>query len=665
MNFRNKQCLSAILFIILLLYVNIAAAQSPEEILVSYNWRSAEDNSILEFSPDGTGTIMIGGLLPIGLEWSVVGEQIQCKFSGLSAFSNNTSINSGHSQTNFSVTVNSGTLLTIKESDGQYKLYIDDSDQCYISENKDGSSIQTDMQVSTTEQPSAQTMQLGFGEEVTLDFVRFSFNSVQLQKSLGGDFSWLFRAPKNCYYYVLSGKIENLSGSALLPNCIKATMVFDNKYTYDANTNIMISGNNQSELSPLCESDFCIAATIPQKLVDTFSTCNVYFSFNNEFLGMPADAHQGDYCYEMVIEGETAARSKKEPLREITYFEKCPILPTPSSYVDVYQSSSHSSSSNGKTTRIIYSFSLTYSDDNLSEFLATYVAELKSEGFVITANGKNEYEIADNGKKLATVTLKGDKLEFDIVPGSENLISRKEVSEQPPIPEEKNEYLSIGDTLPSDNFEMTVTDFGTTDHLNEISGFSTYYNSNPDAHFFYVFGDFKNLLGSPVDLANISVAFTFDDKYSYEGIVCGVVKKGRKQFVRDASPMRSISYYAYADVPKEVLNSYKTCLVTLGFTDDFRAKIVTSGGLPMFETCDEVYKVLVERNANGNSSSGKQAIVQTKSSPLKLRKTPGGSAILKIPKGETVTVIKDGDWALVEYDGKQGYVDGSYLVPVE
>lgn len=63
-------------------------------------------------------------------------------------------------------------------------------------------------------------------------------------------------------------------------------------------------------------------------------------------------------------------------------------------------------------------------------------------------------------------------------------------------------------------------------------------------------------------------------------------------------------------------------------------------------------------------ASGRQtAIVATKSSPLTLRETPekSGAKILSIPKGETVFVIQEGDWALIEYNGKQGYVDGKYL----
>lgn len=64
------------------------------------------------------------------------------------------------------------------------------------------------------------------------------------------------------------------------------------------------------------------------------------------------------------------------------------------------------------------------------------------------------------------------------------------------------------------------------------------------------------------------------------------------------------------------------------------------------------------------SAEGKRtAVVATKSSPLTLRKEPGenGAKILSIEKGETVTVLEDGDWPLVEYKGQQGYVNGKYL----
>lgn len=57
------------------------------------------------------------------------------------------------------------------------------------------------------------------------------------------------------------------------------------------------------------------------------------------------------------------------------------------------------------------------------------------------------------------------------------------------------------------------------------------------------------------------------------------------------------------------------------------------------------------------------AIVATKSSPLSLRDTPNQSGMIlcEIPKGETITVLENGDWPKVEYKGKVGFVNGKYL----
>ena len=57
------------------------------------------------------------------------------------------------------------------------------------------------------------------------------------------------------------------------------------------------------------------------------------------------------------------------------------------------------------------------------------------------------------------------------------------------------------------------------------------------------------------------------------------------------------------------------------------------------------------------------AIVNTKSSPLTMREEPvqNGKMILEIPKGESVVIVDEGEWPLVEYEEKQGYVNGKYL----
>lgn len=67
----------------------------------------------------------------------------------------------------------------------------------------------------------------------------------------------------------------------------------------------------------------------------------------------------------------------------------------------------------------------------------------------------------------------------------------------------------------------------------------------------------------------------------------------------------------------------------------------------------EVFEVLYE------------ARVITQEDPLTLRATAGGRKVGEIPKGETVEVLAEGEWALVRYGEKRGYVSSKYLERIE
>lgn len=75
------------------------------------------------------------------------------------------------------------------------------------------------------------------------------------------------------------------------------------------------------------------------------------------------------------------------------------------------------------------------------------------------------------------------------------------------------------------------------------------------------------------------------------------------------------------------------------------------GGL--YEPGEEVFEVLYE------------ARVITQEDPLTLRATAGGRKVGEIPKGETVEVLAEGEWTLVRYGEKRGYVSEKYLERIE
>lgn len=61
-----------------------------------------------------------------------------------------------------------------------------------------------------------------------------------------------------------------------------------------------------------------------------------------------------------------------------------------------------------------------------------------------------------------------------------------------------------------------------------------------------------------------------------------------------------------------------------------------------------------------------RARIATREDPLSLRDAPeNGRVIARMPMGAQVDVLREGDWALVEYEGMQGYAARRYLERIE
>lgn len=80
---------------------------------------------------------------------------------------------------------------------------------------------------------------------------------------------------------------------------------------------------------------------------------------------------------------------------------------------------------------------------------------------------------------------------------------------------------------------------------------------------------------------------------------------------------------------------------------------------------DQRKQNLNERQKESNVALGRKrtAVVNTNKSPLTMttQQEKKGRTICEIPKGSTVVVLEEGQWPFVEYNGKQGYVNGQYL----
>lgn len=448
----------------------------------------------------------------------------------------------------------------------------------------------------TKEEPEIQDADncTSLDQEIDLGFAKMLFSSAELTYSVGGD-GFFSTAHDGMRFFSIAGTLENTGGSDLPVSNINAEMIFNGEYTYPAKATVINSKKVPVSVSPLVKAEYWIYAEIPETLLDMLSTCEVRFSLNNNFASYPESAEKGDYAYKIKLDEEICKSALDGSKTASEFFEECPILPTPTNYAPVRKTTSSSSSHNGKVSSIKYGFSVMLGrNDSLNDIMDTYITELENAGFEVQNNSGSACDIYSNGIKLASVSLSGNNMQFDIVPGNENVPapSANNASQTPAEPMAEKVF-KIGDTIETDYAVLTLDECGSNSEIRSGSsqyGTYRYYSSENGDPYFYIYGTFKNIGGVPVDIRNVYVQFCFDEKYNYKGDTDGVSSES-SDFINDVSPLSTVNCYIYTAVPQELIDSYEKCEVRIGFTEDFDYKVIDVNDLPKFENCDDIFTV--------------------------------------------------------------------------
>lgn len=437
----------------------------------------------------------------------------------------------------------------------------------------------------------------GIGQDIDTGFATMSFSAAKIVYTIGETIT--MTAQDGMRYFGLVGTIENTSGKELTVNNLRAEMVFNDEFTYTAYATIGGKRNSTNmTVAPLAKVEYWVYAEIPDALLDRLSFCDVNISLNDDFASLPDSVKKGDHKISLHL-NEEVCKSVLQSLNVANdYFKECPILPTPTNYVPVRQSSSSSSSHNGKVTSIKYAFSSAIGrSDDVATMYQTYITELQSNGFTIQSSSGSSCEIFSDGNKLATVIVNSNNIEFDIVPGNENASTMPtgNVTNIPTI-SSTDTIVKIGESITTKYIDMSLEKHGSSSEIRSGSnqyGMYSYYTSENGDPYFYVYGTLKNLGGTPVDIRNIYVQFCFDEKYNYRGSVSGV-SGSSDDFIIDVSPLASVNYYMYTAVPQELISNYTSCNVRIGFTENFDHKVVNVNDLPQFDRCDDVFLLKID-----------------------------------------------------------------------
>jgi len=186
-------------------------------------------------------------------------------------------------------------------------------------------------------------------------------------------------------------------------------------------------------------------------------------------------------------------------------------------------------------------------------------------------------------------------MSFDIVPGNKNVNSESDFSAA--VEESEEKVYKLGETAETDKVIMTLEELDTNAEVRSGTGnYGTYkyYISASGDPYIALRGTFQNVGTDPVDISNMFISFCFDDKYNYRGDMTGATAN-TSFFVEEVGPLSTVEYYAYAEVPAQVQDSFESCVVRIGYKSDFGIKTVSSNGMPNFDYCEEVFKVEINR----------------------------------------------------------------------
>ena len=205
-----------------------------------------------------------------------------------------------------------------------------------------GTAVQEEQTVET----ASEYQKLHLEEKAELGFVSLEFSSATLTYSVGGSgFSSMAGDGKR--FFSLVGVAENTGNKPLPIENVCAEMIFNGQYTYSARGIMIDSMRYPASLDPLVKNGFWIGAEIPEALIDKIETCVVRFSLNENCATAPRTVDAGTYLYQVDLD-EKACELALDASSPNLFFDECPILPTPENFEPVFQSSSGSSSFNGK-----------------------------------------------------------------------------------------------------------------------------------------------------------------------------------------------------------------------------------------------------------------------------------------------------------------------------
>lgn len=173
----------------------------------------------------------------------------------------------------------------------------------------DDSTVSDEPVASPSPSPENTYTEVGLSEQITLDFVEMTLDSANYSDEVKPEnpdrFANTLEDVEGETYVYVCGNIKNVSGDMFDFSRMYSLMTFDGKYNYDASVYGEEDGSLtyfSAELNPLKSEKFYIVASVPDEMVEMFSSIEVKFGFTENFEdGYWLEEDECDYLYSVTL----------------------------------------------------------------------------------------------------------------------------------------------------------------------------------------------------------------------------------------------------------------------------------------------------------------------------------------------------------------------------
>lgn len=176
---------------------------------------------------------------------------------------------------------------------------------------------------------------------------------------------------------------------------------------------------------------------------------------------------------------------------------------------------------------------------------------------------------------------------------TKNKINPIETTTTTTKPATKYITANLNEQIKTDFVEITLDSSSSNKEIKpeKPKSFYTYRKEQEGKTYFYVKGNIKNISGEQFEYAdNMYVKFKFDNNYSYDGSVAADEDGSLSYIYAYLEPLEAETFYMYASIPNELIDSFQNVDVYFGFKKNFEHKY----GITEDE-CDFVYNLKLSK----------------------------------------------------------------------